>query len=223
MLKGVIFDLDGVIVDTAKYHFLAWARLANELGFEFTESDNERLKGVSRMQSLEYVLDTGGLIVPEWEKEGLAYKKNEWYVEYIKQLREDEILPGVKDFLLELRANGILISLGSASKNSPLILERLKLADLFDVVVDGRDTSRGKPDPQVFQIGARKLGLACDECIVFEDADAGIEAAHAAGMKAVGIGTADNLPDADYLASDLSEMNFEILKKIFENTSERRS
>ncbi len=215
MLKGVIFDLDGVIVDTAKYHFLAWARLAKELGFEFTEADNERLKGVSRMQSLEYLLETGGITVPEWEKEGLAQKKNEWYVEYIKQLREDEILPGTKAFLLELRANGILISLGSASKNSPLILERLKIADLFDAVVDGRDTSRGKPDPQVFQIGAQKLGLTCDECVVFEDADAGIEAAHAAGMKAVGIGSSDNLPDADYLISDLSEMSIDLLKKIY--------
>jgi len=145
----------------------------------------------------------------------LAQKKNEWYVEYIKQLREDEILPGTKAFLLELRDNGILISLGSASKNSPLILERLKIADLFDAVVDGRDTSRGKPDPQVFQIGAQKLGLACDECMVFEDADAGIEAAHAAGMKAVGIGSSDNLPDADYLISDLGEMSIDLLKKIY--------
>ncbi|NOU36966.1 MAG: beta-phosphoglucomutase [Kiritimatiellaceae bacterium] len=215
MLKGVIFDLDGVIVDTAKYHYLAWARLARELGFEFTETDNERLKGVSRMQSLEFLLDTGKVSVPEEKKEGLAQKKNDWYVDYIKQLREDEILPGAKKFLLELRANGILVSLGSASKNSPLILERLKIVELFDAVVDGRDTTRGKPDPQVFQIGAQKLGLACDECVVFEDADAGIVAAHAAGMKAVGIGTAANLPDADYLIADLSEMNLDLLKKIY--------
>ncbi|MEI6133277.1 MAG: beta-phosphoglucomutase [Bacillota bacterium] len=215
MLKGVIFDLDGVIVDTAKYHYLAWKRLANELGFEFKESDNERLKGVSRMQSLEFLLETGGKTVPDEKKEALATKKNTWYVEFIEQLREDEILTGAKEFLLALRENGIKISLGSASKNSPLILERLKIADLFDAVVDGRDTTRGKPDPQVFQIGAQKLGLQCDECVVFEDAEAGIEAAHAAGMIAVGIGEYANLPEADFLINDLSEMNVELIKMIY--------
>ncbi|MEI6603095.1 MAG: beta-phosphoglucomutase [Clostridia bacterium] len=215
MLKGVIFDLDGVIVDTAKYHYLAWARLAETLGFVFTEADNERLKGVSRMQSLEFLLQTGGLAVPEHEKEALAEKKNEWYVAYINELREDEILPGVKLFLYALRANGIKISLGSASKNAPIILERLKIAELFDAVVDGRDTSRGKPDPQVFQLAAQKLGLACEACVVFEDAEAGVEAAHTAGIKAIGIGSEENLPEADYWVADLSEMNLDLLNKIY--------
>jgi len=215
MLRGVIFDLDGVIVDTAKYHFLAWARLAETLGFEFTEKDNERLKGVSRMQSLEFLLQTGGVTVPEEEKERLAQNKNEWYLEFIYKLEEDEILSGVKEFLTELRSNGIRISLGSASKNSPIILERLKIIDLFDEIVDGRDTNRVKPDPQVFQIGAQKLGLTCEECIVFEDAFSGIEAAHSAGMKAVGIGSKENLPNADYLIYDLGQMNLELLNRIF--------
>ena len=186
--QGLLFDLDGVIVDTAKYHFLAWKALADELGIPFTEKDNERLKGVSRMASFEIILELGGRTMTEAEKLENCTKKNELYVSYIKQLTKDEILPGVEAFLTGARAAGYKIALGSASKNSPLILERLGITSLFDAVVDGTKVSQAKPDPEVFLVGARELGLEPARCVVFEDAAAGIEAAHNGGMKAVGIG-----------------------------------
>ena len=186
--QGLLFDLDGVIVDTAKYHFLAWKALADELGIPFTEKDNERLKGVSRMASFEIILELGGRTMTEAEKLENCTKKNELYVSYIKQLTKDEILPGVEAFLTGARAAGYKIALGSASKNSPLILERLGITGLFDAVVDGTRVSKAKPDPEVFLAGARELGLEPARCVVFEDAAAGVEAAHNGGMKAVGIG-----------------------------------
>lgn len=156
---GFLFDLDGVIVDTAKYHFLAWKRLADELGIPFTEQDNERLKGVSRMASLEIILEIGNRTMTEDEKQALCQRKNDWYVEYIKKLEKSELLPGVENFLKQARAAGIKIALGSASKNSPLILDRLGITELFDAVVDGTRVSRAKPDPEVFVTGAEDLGI----------------------------------------------------------------
>ncbi|KOF56040.1 beta-phosphoglucomutase [Clostridium sp. DMHC 10] len=196
-IKGAIFDLDGVIVDTAKYHYIAWKKLACELGFEFTEKDNERLKGVSRMRSLDILLDIGNISLDKYEKEKLADKKNRWYVEYIKAMDESEILPGVKEFLYKLKSSGVKIALGSASKNAPIILQNLNITNLFDVIVDGNQVSKAKPDPEVFLLCARKLKLDPIDCVVFEDAKAGIEAAKRAGMKAIGIGTKENLPNAD--------------------------
>lgn len=205
-MKGAIFDLDGVIVDTAKYHYLAWASLADELGFKFTEEDNERLKGVSRMRSLDILLEVGGLEFEEAEKQAMAEKKNRLYVEYISRLEESELLPGVKEYLTGLRSRGIGIALGSASKNAEFILNKLNITDLFDAVVDGNKVSLAKPDPEVFLIAAQEIGLQPDECVVFEDAEAGVQAGKAAGMKVVGIGKPEVLKEADLVVKGLYEL-----------------
>ncbi len=196
--KGLLFDLDGVIVDTAKYHYIAWKEIAEELGINFTEEDNERLKGVSRVRSFEIILEIGNCTMPEEEQEFYRTKKNEVYLSYILKMEEDEILPGVRKFLIDVKKKGYRIALGSASKNSRVILDRLHLTDLFDAIVDGTKVAKAKPDPEVFLRGAKELGLEAGECIVFEDAFAGIEAAHAGNMKAVGIGSKELLPEADY-------------------------
>jgi beta-phosphoglucomutase len=205
-IEGALFDLDGVLVDTAKYHYLAWKRLAKELGFDFTESHNERLKGVSRVRSLEILLEVGGVTMDEARKEEAASRKNAWYVEYLQTLDETALLPGAKPYLLRLKENGIRIALGSASKNSPLILDRLKITDLFDAVIDGNSVSKAKPDPEVFLKGAQALGLSPDLCVVFEDALAGIEAAKNGGMKAIAVGKPELLPGADRYISSLADM-----------------
>lgn len=199
MIRAALFDLDGVIVDTAKYHYLAWRRLAAELGFGFAETDNERLKGVSRMRSLDILLEVGGMDgrFSAAEKEALAAKKNGWYVEYISQMTPDEILPGVLVFLQEVRADGVRTALGSASRNTGIILSRLGIGELFDAVVDGTMVMRTKPDPEVFLKCAALLDVPAEECVVFEDAVAGIEAAVAAGMYNVGIGSPEILKEAD--------------------------
>ncbi len=210
-VKGLLFDLDGVIVDTAKYHYIAWKSLANSLGIDFTEKDNELLKGVSRMDSLEIILEMGRVIMDDNEKERCCTEKNELYLSYINKVQEDEILPGVKEFLRDARERGYKIALGSASKNSTLILERLNLKDYFDAIIDGTVVSKAKPDPEVFLKGAEALGLEAHSCIVFEDAMAGIEAAHCAGMKSVGIGTKELLPKASIVIEGVKDINIEEL------------
>lgn len=195
-VKLAIFDLDGVIVDTAKYHYLAWKRLSYELGIEFTEQDNERLKGVSRMRSLDILLEIGHQEKTAQEKKNLATKKNRWYVEYILQMDASQILPGVLDFLTELKAQGIKVALGSASKNARTILERIQLTDYFDAIIDGNLVSKAKPDPEVFLLGAQQLNIAPEQTVVFEDAKAGIEAGLNAGMITVGVGEPDVLSAA---------------------------
>lgn len=197
MSKGLIFDLDGVITDTARYHFLAWKGIADELGIPFTLTDNERLKGVSRMASFEIILEIGNRSMGSEEKEEWCKKKNDVYVSYINKLTTADILPGVEDFIKDAKSNGYLIALGSASKNSSLILSRLGVEHYFDSLVDGTKVSKAKPDPEVFLCGAKELGLPADECIVFEDSEAGLEAAHRGGMKAVGVGSKDILFMAD--------------------------
>ncbi|WP_246249171.1 beta-phosphoglucomutase [Tenuifilum thalassicum] len=214
-IKACIFDLDGVVVDTAKYHYLAWKRLANELGFEFTEQHNERLKGVSRMRSLEILLEVGGISLPDNEMEKLASKKNAWYVEYIQKMTPSEILPGAKELLEELRSNGIKLSLGSASKNSPLILERIGLKNHFDAIVDGNSVTIAKPAPDIFLTAANKLGVEPEECVVFEDAEAGIEAAINAKMRTVGIGNPQILNRADVVVPNLKDFTYSKLVEIF--------
>ena len=203
-MKAALFDLDGVIVDTAKYHFLAWKRLADSLGFPFDEADNERLKGVSRMRSLEIVLELGGVAFPEEEKARLADRKNAWYVELVSAMDASEILPGATAYLDSLRRRGILTALGSASKNARPILRRLGIADRFDAIVDGTMVSAAKPDPEVFLRGAAALGAESAACVVFEDARSGIEAANRAGMRAVGIGDPRVLDNADFVVSGLA-------------------
>lgn len=205
-MRAAIFDLDGVIVDTAKYHYLAWKRLANELGFDFTETDNERLKGVSRVRSLEILLEIGGINPDDATKTQIATQKNNWYVDYISHMDSSEILPGVVEYVESVRAKGVKTAIGSASKNTPLILERLGIASLFDAIVDGNKVTKAKPDPEVFLRAAEELNVPPAECVVFEDAEAGIEAALRAGMKAVGIGKPSNLREAETIIPGLFEL-----------------
>ena len=209
-----IFDLDGVIVDTAKYHFLAWRNVANSLGFEFTEKHNELLKGVSRVKSLEILLNIGGVELPEDKIEELLLTKNEEYLGYVNKMTEDEILPGVNDLLDYLDANNIKYALGSASKNAPLILEKVGLIKRFAALVDGNDVSKAKPDPEVFLIGAKKLNMKPEHCVVVEDAIAGVEAANAANMLSIGIGDEEVLNEANYCFNDMTGISSDFLKNL---------
>ncbi|HEY4323586.1 MAG TPA: beta-phosphoglucomutase [Mucilaginibacter sp.] len=213
-IKACIFDLDGVIVDTAVYHYKAWRRLANELGFDFTEEDNEKLKGVSRTRSLELILQWGGITKTEAEKEELATRKNDWYVDMINKMTPDEILPGAKEFLVTCRSAGIKIALGSASKNSMTILNKINLTGFFDAVIDGNKVSKPKPDPEVFLKGAEEVNVAPMNCVVFEDAIAGVEAAVNGGMKVVGIGSPKVLTGANLVVSGLDKMSLEKLNAL---------
>lgn len=209
---GAIFDLDGVLVDTAKYHFLAWKKLADQLDIPFTEEDNERLKGVSRIKSLDILLSLGNKSYSEDERNKFMEQKNKEYVRYISQMDEREILPGVIELLNQLKDRKLKIALGSASKNSGLILKNTKLQDYFDVIVDGNDISKAKPDPEVFLLGAKKIGIPASQCIVFEDAYAGIEAAKKAGMLAIGLGNQKSLPHADVHVETLENLDLSVLK-----------
>ncbi len=213
-IKACLFDLDGVIVDTAKYHYIAWKEIANEMGFDFTLHDNERLKGVSRMASLDILLSIGKVQKTEQEKLDLAAKKNENYLSYILKMGPEEILPGTKEFLNELNKNGIKIALGSASKNAMTILDRLELTSYFDAIIDGTKVSKAKPDPEVFTKGAKALEVPPSDCVVFEDAEAGIEAAIAGGMKCIGIGSSSVLGKANFVVDGLHQMNMEVLKQL---------
>jgi beta-phosphoglucomutase len=211
-IKACLFDLDGVIVDTAKYHFAAWRRMANELGFDFTHEENEKLKGVSRMDSLALILKWGGVEKTQEEQLQLATQKNDWYVESIANMQADEVLEGIPEFLEELKQKGIRIGLGSASKNAPRILEAVGLMPYFETLIDGSRTTKGKPDPQVFQMGAEELGVEPRETIVFEDAPKGVDAALAGGFYAVGIGNEENLGHAHYVMPGFAGVNLDILQ-----------
>jgi len=206
--KLIIFDLDGVIVDTAKYHYLAWKELANKLGFDFTHAHNERLKGVSRVRSLEILLEVGGLsnAFTEEQKEEMATAKNARYIEYINNLEEDELLSGVKELLATLKSRDIKVAIGSASKNAIPILEKLGIVDLFDVIIDGNATEKAKPHPEVFLLAAQQLGIPPEDCIVFEDAQAGIEATLVAGMFPIAVGTPENLKGAKMYVTGVSDI-----------------
>lgn len=214
--KGFIFDLDGVIVDTAKYHFLAWKNLANNMGVDFTEIQNEQLKGVSRVKSLEKILNWGNKSVSEEEFMELMAIKNEEYLGYINKMTEEEILPDVPKILSFLQEENQGIALGSASKNARTILNKVKLFSVFEVIVDGNDVSKAKPNPEVFLIGAQKLGLDQHDCIVFEDSVAGIKAANNAGMISIGIGEKDVLHEADYVFKDFTEISTDFIKELIE-------
>lgn len=209
-----IFDLDGVLVDTAKYHFKAWKRLTDMLGTAFTENDNERLKGVSRMASLEIILEIGHMKLDEGKKLEYATLKNKWYIEYISKMTPSEILPGCIRFITELKNAKIRIAIGSASKNTPMILERVGLLGMFDAVADGNNIAKAKPDPEVFLKAAEMVGIKPEECVVFEDAVAGVQAALNAGMMCIGIGSPEVLTKAHFVVPGLYEMNMEKLGKI---------
>jgi len=209
-----IFDLDGVLVDTAKYHFKAWKRLTDMLGIDFTENDNERLKGVSRMASLEIILEIGNMQLDERKKLEYATLKNNWYIEYISKMTPSEILPGCIRFITELKKEKILIAIGSASKNTPMILERVGIQGMFDAVADGNNITKAKPDPEVFLKAAEMVGIRPEECVVFEDAVAGVQAALNAGMMCIGIGSPEVLTKAHFVVPGLYEMNVGKLREI---------
>ncbi|MBU2939112.1 beta-phosphoglucomutase [Lacinutrix sp. C3R15] len=212
--KGFIFDLDGVIVDTAKYHFLAWKKLANGIGVDFTETQNEQLKGVSRVKSLEKILAWGNKTILQEEFNQLMAKKNEDYLSYIAKMDASEILPDVPKVLSYLIKEKQPISLGSASKNAREILKKVNLYQQFDAIVDGNDVSKAKPDPEVFLIAAKLLKIKPEDCIVFEDSVAGIQAANAANMISIGVGEKDVLQEADYVFSDFTEMENSFIEEL---------
>jgi beta-phosphoglucomutase len=215
--KGFIFDLDGVIVDTAKYHFLAWKNLANSLEIDFTEEENEQLKGVSRVKSLEKILSWGNKTISEDEFTRLMAKKNEEYLSFINEMDDSELLPDVKKTLEFLKHHNQGIALGSASKNARYIIEKTNIKKLFDAVVDGTDVSKAKPDPEVFLIAAKQLEIDPENCIVFEDSVAGVEAANSANMISIGIGSKDVLGHATYVFKDFTEISEDFLNNLIEN------
>lgn len=207
-IQAVIFDLDGVLATTDHLHYQAWKRLADEIGADaYTYTDNIRQRGVSRMDSLEVVLEKveTQYQYSETEKVAMATRKNDYYVESLAALDETAILPGAKEALETLKLRGIPVALGSASKNALLILEKIGLADYFDAIASGHDTTRSKPDPEVFLVAAQKLGVAPEACLVVEDAEAGVVAAHRAGMKVLGVGPVADSHDVDYSGKDLSD------------------
>lgn len=207
MIKGVIFDLDGVLVSTDEMHFKAWKMLAENLGIDkFTKEDNKKQKGVSRMESLEIVLSKGTKVYTQEEKEALADIKNEYYKNLLLDLNEEALLPGAIDCLKMLRGRGIKTGIGSVSKNAPVILEKTGLMPYIDEVSCGLDITRSKPDPEVFEVAAHKLGLKFEECIVVEDSAAGIVAAKAAHMKTLGVGSEYDQLRADYEAENLAKV-----------------
>lgn len=215
--KGFIFDLDGVIVDTAKYHFLAWKKLAKSLDIDFTEEENEQLKGVSRVRSLEKILTWGNKTISKEKFQDLMGKKNEDYLNYISEMDESEILPDVPKVLNFLIDKQQPISLGSASKNARAILDRVNLRKSFDEIVDGNDVSKAKPDPEVFLMAAKLLDVDPKHCIVFEDSVAGVEAANRAEMISIGIGKKEVLGHAKYVFNDFTEISETFLNELINN------
>lgn len=213
MITCCIFDLDGVLVDTARFHYLAWSALARELGFEFSESQGEATKGVSRMASLEIVLRAGGLEsrFSQAEKEELASRKNMLYLSYVSKMRPSDVFPGCRAFLEDVGRSGVNRVLGSASKNAGLILDRCALRPFFEAVVDGTTVTRAKPDPEVFVQGAHRVGASPSACVVFEDAAAGIEAATRAGMRSVGMGGSPALSGATFQLRSFEDFTYEML------------
>ncbi|MEE1897679.1 beta-phosphoglucomutase [Flavobacterium rakeshii] len=212
--KAFIFDLDGVIVDTAKYHYLAWQKIAAQLGIDFTHEHNELLKGVSRVRSLEIILGLGNIEASQEDKDKWLVEKNEDYLGYITNMKEDEILEGVVPVLDFLKENGQLIALGSASKNARPILEKVNILHYFDAIVDGNDVTNAKPNPEVFVRAAQLLGKTAHDSIVFEDSVAGVQAANIANMVSVGIGHKDILNEARFNFNDFTEIDNNFLKTL---------
>jgi beta-phosphoglucomutase len=213
MKKAFIFDLDGVIVDTAKFHYLAWKELANDLGFDFSEKQNEMLKGVSRSKSLEILLEIGNISLTQEHKEKLMFEKNQRYLSSVESLGASEILPGIKDLILYLKSKNILVALGSASKNAIPLLKSLELFEFFDAIVDGNDVTHAKPDPEVFLLASEKLLVSPDNCVVIEDSQAGIQAANIAGMTSVGIGSPENLSGSDFLFASTGDLTTDFVER----------
>lgn len=213
-IRACIFDLDGVIVDTARHHFVAWQNLAEELGVPFSAEDNEALKGVSRVDSLEYILNKGGLVLDPATKVQLMDRKNAHYLELAGKTSPADALPGVVELIAELKSNGIKVALGSSSKNAEMILTRLNLLEAFDALVDGNHITLSKPDPEVFLMGAKALGLSPAECLVFEDAQSGIDAANTGGFPVIGIGDHGALSGASVVIEGFADRTWSDLRSL---------
>ncbi len=214
-MKALIFDLDGVIVDTARYHYLAWKKLGEDLGFEFSAAYNERQKGVSRMASLEVLLEAGGIQDMDYDQKAeLAERKNKYYLQMIEEISAAEILPGIPQFLQLVKQKNYKIALGSASKSGGMIIDKVGLSPYFDVIIDGNLVTIPKPDPQVFCKGSEMLGAEPAECIVIEDARAGVEAAKSGGMKCIGIGRMETLDAADVVVQSTKYLRYINLESI---------
>lgn len=215
LIRACIFDLDGVLVDTAKYHFLAWKKLAAErLNFELTVEANENLKGVSRMESLEIILKLAGVSMEETQKVKLATEKNTWFTDFIATMKAEEIFPGVKSLLGKLKENNIKVALASSSKNAQYVIDVLGIRNFFEAIIDGNMIVHTKPDPEIFLLAARKLNIQPSECLVFEDAEAGVEAAVRAGMKCIGIGNKTRLAKADKVIQEVQEFDYNLIHTI---------
>lgn len=212
--KAFIFDLDGVIVDTAKYHYLAWQKIANELNIEFTHEHNELLKGVSRVRSLDIILELGKVTASQEDKDRWLVQKNEEYLSYLVDMNESEILPGVFPILKFLKENNQPIALGSASKNARPILEKTGLLPYFDAIVDGNDVTNAKPDPEVFLMAAKLLNITPENSIVFEDSVAGVQAANIGNMTSIGIGEAKTLHEAKYIFNDFTAIDTHFIEEL---------
>jgi beta-phosphoglucomutase len=212
--KAFIFDLDGVIVDTAKYHFIAWQKIAQELGIEFTPEHNEDLKGVSRVRSLDIILELGKINASQEDKNKWLIQKNETYLSYLVNMDQSEILPGVLPILQFLKEKNQAIALGSASKNARPILEKTAVINYFDAIVDGNDVTNAKPDPEVFLRATKLLNIAPENAIVFEDSVAGIQAANTANMTSIGIGEENILHEAKYIFKDFMFMDTSFIEAL---------
>jgi beta-phosphoglucomutase len=213
-VQGVIFDLDGVLVSTDEYHYLGWKRLADEEGIPFTRADNHRQRGVSRMESLEIVLENAGRTFSEADKREMAERKNRYYVESLQALSPDEALPGARSLLEALKRRGFRLAVGSSSRNAPLIMKKVDLCGFFDAVADGNDITRSKPDPEVFLLAAERLGLDPAHCLVIEDAEAGVDAARAAGMRCIGIGDPVFVGAAAKVVGSVAEITLDMISQL---------
>jgi len=213
-MKAFIFDLDGVLVDTAKYHFIAWKRIGEKVGFILTHEQNESLKGVSRVESLDRILSWAKVTLSQEEKDLFLLDKNEDYLAQINDMGKEEILPGVLTLLQYAKDNKIPVALGSASKNATPILQKLGITTYFDALVDGNHVSKSKPDPEVFLKGAALLEQDPKNCIVFEDAAAGIQAAKSAGMITIGMGGAEEVQTADHCFDTMEEITHEFISTL---------
>ncbi|MBF0779657.1 MULTISPECIES: beta-phosphoglucomutase [unclassified Granulicatella] len=211
MIKALVFDLDGVITDSAEYHYQAWKQLGESIGIPFDRAFNEQLKGISRMDSLNKILEYGNKHMSQEEKELLATKKNETYLALIERMTENDVLPGILPLLKQAREKGLKIALASASKNGPFILERLGISDYFDTIVNPEHLTKGKPDPEIYCKAAEQLHVQAYECIGLEDAQSGIEGLNAAGMFSVGIGKEDILYSANYLVDTTEKLDLNSL------------
>ena len=209
-IKGVIFDLDGVLVSTDEFHYKGWAKLAEDEGIPFTREDNHRQRGVSRMESLEVILEKSDKVYTDEQKLEMASRKNNYYVEYLQNLTPKDTLTGAREILEALRKAGIKLAVGSSSRNTPMIMDKVDICEFFDAVADGNDITNSKPHPEVFLLAAERLGLKPEECVVIEDAEAGVEAAKRAGMRVVGVGPAE-VGECDARVDSTANLTVELL------------